>query len=39
VNIPGQGVIVFGALGLAVTYASRMWRALRRQSRDRGELA
>jgi hypothetical protein len=39
VSVPGEVVIILGALGLAVTYGARMWRMLREQSRGGGELA
>jgi hypothetical protein len=39
VRVPGAAVIIFGALGLAVTYGARMWRMLRNQSRGWNELA
>ena len=36
---PGLGAIIYGAMGLAVTYGGRMWRMLRQQARGWGELA
>lgn len=39
VSVPGEAVIIFGALGLTVTYGARMWRMLRHQARGWGELA
>ena len=39
VSIPGEAAVIYAALGLAVTYGTRMWRMLRHQSRGWGELA
>lgn len=36
---PWSAIIIFAALGLAVTYGLRMWRMLWNQARGRGELA
>jgi len=36
---PWSAIIIFAAVGLAVTYGLRMWRMLWNQARGRGELA